>query len=181
MYNVIVKFTNCNLTVKGVFLKGFWIVFTGGGLGAVLRFIFSTAAADLGLSYQSTFLINLLGCVFIGFVSSVALQNEKFPKELKLFLTTGIAGGFTTFSTFCNEIFSLLNGHEGLTCSLYAGFSLVLGLFFAFFGVWLAEKTKFASFVYGKFDMDEYSSVTYEKDVNIESAELVSAVNAGNE
>jgi CrcB protein len=122
-------------------LFGLIAVFIGGGIGASLRYLISTFAGNFALTYQGTFLINIIGCLFLGFVSYIALKKEnKFNPDLKLFLTTGIAGGFTTFSTFCNEIFKMLQTGQMFTGCLYLFFSVSVGLLAASLGVFLAKQ-----------------------------------------
>ncbi len=122
-------------------MLGLIAVFIGGGIGASLRYLISLFAGNFALTYQGTFVINIIGCLFLGFVSYIALKKEKkFNPDLKLFLTTGIAGGFTTFSTFCNEIFKLAQTDQMLTGCLYLFSSVALGLFAAGVGVLLAKQ-----------------------------------------
>lgn len=122
-------------------MYGLVAVFVGGSIGALLRYLISLLAGTFNLTYQGTFVINLIGCLFLGFVSYVALKKEKkLNNDLKLFLTTGIAGGFTTFSTFCNEIFKLAQAGHLFICVLYVSLSVLLGLFATSFGVFLAKQ-----------------------------------------
>lgn len=58
----------------------------------------------------------------------------------KLLLTTGLCGGFTTFSTFCNENLSLMRGGHALATLLYTSGSVVLGFIAVAVGYWIAEK-----------------------------------------
>lgn len=122
-------------------MLGLLAVFIGGGIGASLRYLISLFAGNFALTYQGTFLINIIGCLFLGFVSYIAIKKEnKFDPDLKLFLTTGIAGGFTTFSTFCNEIFKMLQTGQMLTGCLYLFLSASIGILAAGFGVFLAKQ-----------------------------------------
>lgn len=115
-------------------------VFIGGGLGANLRYLISLLAANYGASYQGTFIINMTGCLFIGFVSYLALEkSDSFDSNLKLFLITGIAGGFTTFSTFSYEAFMLIKDGQILTSLIYILLSGVIGIFATALGMFLAK------------------------------------------
>jgi fluoride exporter len=116
----------------------FLAVFLGGSLGASLRYLISLIAHNYGWSYQGTFVINILGCLFLGFVMYIALQKP-FNPDLKLFLTTGIAGGFTTFSTFSYEAFTLIKTYQIMTGLVYMLLSCVIGLAATGVGMFLAK------------------------------------------
>ncbi len=60
-------------------------------------------------------------------------------QDILLFLTVGFCGGFTTFSTFVNENFTMLQGGEVLNAVLYAGLSLAVGLLFLYLGAQLSR------------------------------------------
>ena len=106
------------------------VVFFGGGLGAILRYLFSLwAGKKFGITYWATFWINVLGCAFLGFISALAVKHSNlFNDSTVLFLTTGVAGGFTTFSTFNGENINLLKNGETLKCIIYMTSSLFFGL-----------------------------------------------------
>lgn len=82
----------------------------GGMIGSVLRYGMNVYVPKLlGTQFPfATLFVNVLGGVLIGFVMGLSQSNENFSPELRLFLTTGIAGGFTTFSTFSYESIQLL-------------------------------------------------------------------------
>ncbi len=96
------------------------VVFLGGGLGAALRYWLSGGVYRfLPPTFPyGTLAVNVLGCLAIGFL--MAFFEERFLVQplLRLFLTIGILGGFTTFSTFSFETVELLR--EG---SFVAGFT----------------------------------------------------------
>jgi fluoride exporter len=116
------------------------LVFIGGSIGSSLRYFLSCIAHDFGCSYQGTFIINIIGCFFFGFVAYIALKKESIINpNLKLFLTTGIAGGFTTFSTFSYESFKLIQNGLIMTAWLYIVLSTLIGIAFALFGYSLAK------------------------------------------
>ncbi|MFA6989736.1 MAG: fluoride efflux transporter CrcB [Candidatus Gastranaerophilaceae bacterium] len=122
-------------------MTGFIAVFLGGSLGASLRYLISLIAHNYGWSYQGTFIINIVGCLFLGFVTYIALQKEKtFNSNLKLFLTTGVAGGFTTFSTFSYEAFTLIKSGQIITGLIYMLLSCIIGLIATLFGIFLAKQ-----------------------------------------
>jgi fluoride exporter len=120
-------------------MNGIIAVFLGGGLGAGLRYLISLIAHNYGWSYQGTFLINMIGCLFLGFIAYIALKEETINPNLKLFLTTGIAGGFTTFSAFSYEIFTLIKDGQTTTGITYMLLSCIIGLMSAVVGILLAK------------------------------------------
>ena len=73
---------------------------------------------------------------FYGLSSRGSLGGD----SAKLLLTTGLCGGFTTFSTFCNENLSLMRGGHALATLLYTSGSVVLGFIAVAVGYWIAEK-----------------------------------------
>lgn len=118
-----------------------FVVCVGGSIGALLRYLLSKYALDFGLSYQMTLCINILGCCFLSFVSYLSLKRSHIvSSKLKLFLNTGIAGGFTTFSTFSYEAFKMFSENQYLLGLLYIGCSCIMCLFAAFWGAVLAQR-----------------------------------------
>ena len=86
----------------------FWIG-TGGALGAVLRFYLamSIGRAGFGGFPLGIFSVTVLGCALMG-VAYVFIERLELPEELRFFLTVGLLGAFTTFSTFSLEVYELL-------------------------------------------------------------------------
>jgi len=130
-------------------LRELLFVFLGGGVGSVLRFSISMIQTHLKLNPISTLgqtlfpwptlTANLLGCLLIGLFYSLSSRLDWSP-ELRLLLTTGLCGGFTTFSTFSNEGLQLLrDGHFGIF-ALYFALTLVLGLGCVALGAWMGGK-----------------------------------------
>ena len=115
------------------------LVGLGGGIGSMLRY-----GAALMLRSRSfpaaTLLVNLTGCFIIGIVFAASLKNEAINENWKLFLATGICGGFTTFSAFSLENMQLLQSGKTGIAMLYILLSLVLGIAAAFAGYQLIIK-----------------------------------------
>lgn len=90
-------------------MKSILVIGAGGMIGSLARYYLSLAvqkAAETNFP-AGTFVVNVAGCALIGFVMQYALLRPDFPNDLKVFLTTGFAGAFTTFSTFAFESVNL--------------------------------------------------------------------------
>ena len=110
-------------------------VATGGAVGATARYMVSGwVYARFGDGFPTgTLAVNLIGCFFIGLVMEMTETRFLLPPAVKLFVTVGLLGGFTTFSTYSFETLALLrDGAPGLALLNGAG-SLALGLV----GVWV--------------------------------------------
>ena len=86
-------------------LKEFLIVSTGSFFGGGARYVVSQWLQTLTLLPfpLGTFVVNVVGCLLIGFLSGLNYGGGFMTSTTKLLLTTGFCGGFTTFSTFVNE------------------------------------------------------------------------------
>lgn len=98
------------------------------GVGA--RYLLGTLIGGLwsGRLPLATLLINLLGCLLIGLVQTLALELIAMPRELQVLLAVGLLGGFTTFSSFSVETVQLLRQGALLTALAYQMLSLGSGL-----------------------------------------------------
>lgn len=108
-------------------------VAVGSALGGAGRYALSLLPLKSSFPL-ATFLVNVLGAFLIGFVTGLAARNSKMPESTVLFWKTGICGGFTTFSTFSLETFTLLR--KGMTAVgvLYIAASVAGCLLSVFFG-----------------------------------------------
>ena len=117
------------------------LVFLGGGLGAMLRHgINMVTPRLLGSAFPwSTFLINISGSFVMGLVAGWFAFKGGAPQHVRLFLTTGILGGFTTFSAFSLDTAILYErGDVGLAAAYVAG-SVALSLAGLFAGLWIVR------------------------------------------
>ncbi|MFK8055989.1 MAG: fluoride efflux transporter CrcB [Saprospiraceae bacterium] len=103
-------------------------IFLGGGLGSLARYGLARWAINTGKELLwGTLAANVLACLILGYLAYGASQ-ESYSPTTRLLLATGFCGGFSTFSTFSLEAFSLLqSGRTGLAV-LYVGLSIFLGL-----------------------------------------------------
>ena len=122
-------------------LRDFLIVGCGSFLGGGSRFLVSKLVGGLfATSFPvATFIVNLLGCLLIGFVSNIPSTLSWLSPQARLFLTTGFCGGLTTFSTFMTETLSLANDQNYLCLFAYLVGSFALGLIFVWAGGALAK------------------------------------------
>jgi CrcB protein len=107
------------------------LVGTGGFLGSVLRFWLSGwVFRILGRPWfpVGTLAVNVLGCLFIGFLGGIAEHRRIFNQEIRLFLFIGVLGGFTTFSAFAYETSALLRDSRIFGAWANVGLQIVLGL-----------------------------------------------------
>jgi len=122
-------------------MKEVILVFLGGGIGSALRYLVSksfTGWINNPFPY-STFLVNIIGCFLIGIFLTLPERFDWFTLEYRLFLATGICGGFTTFSTFSYENFALKEGDYMYFVS-YTILSFAIGLAATFLGMYLVKK-----------------------------------------
>ena len=112
-------------------LKNIMLVALGGAVGSVARYLVSRALNGTVLAAfpLGTLAANVLGCLIIGLVCGLADgDGPHVGADLKLLLTVGFCGGFTTFSTFMNESLTLVKTGDAVLAALYAGASLALGM-----------------------------------------------------
>jgi CrcB protein len=117
------------------------LVFVGGGLGSLMRFLLSKPLNSLSSSfYWGTFSANILGCLLLGLLTGYSLRNSNFSTEYLLLFATGFCGGFTTFSTFVLEKNQLLRDGQWLAFFLYLISSIAVGYLFLWVGLWLTNR-----------------------------------------
>lgn len=111
------------------------IVGAGSCIGGMSRYIVSRGLQSIcNTAFPwGTFLVNILGCLIIGLAYGLIDKGFQLSSEIRLFITVGFCGGFTTFSTFLHENYLLFNSSQHFTILLYAAGSVIAG----FIMVWL--------------------------------------------
>jgi CrcB protein len=96
------------------------LIAIGGALGSVARYLFSSAVlrATGSLFPAGTFAVNAVGCFVFGIVAGAAEQRVALPPEVRAFVLIGILGGFTTFSSYSFESFTLIRDGQFLWASI---------------------------------------------------------------
>ena len=118
------------------------LVFLGGGAGSLARYLAGLALARWSQHFPGgTFAINVAGSLLLGLLFGFTYAHGfRHERELTLMLGTGFLGGFTTFSTFELEGFSLLaNGHAATAAAYLLG-SVLAGLAAAALGAWIGHR-----------------------------------------
>ncbi|MDE6416074.1 MAG: fluoride efflux transporter CrcB [Duncaniella sp.] len=117
-----------------------WVA-AGSGFGGMTRYIISRIMQTLfpGSFPWGTFIVNVLGCFILGLIYGFIEKGFHLTDGLKLFLTIGFCGGFTTFSTFINENFQLLEQELTAQFLLYSISSFVSGLLLIYAGYQIAR------------------------------------------
>ena len=102
----------------------------GGAIGAGTRYLISEWFATKGLLGfpWATLLINVTGSALMGLTVGVLMSRAELPAELRVFLATGILGGYTTFSAFSLEIWQLFERGDVGAAVAYIGASVVLSI-----------------------------------------------------
>lgn len=121
-------------------MKNLVLVFVGGGIGSVLRYIIGKYlnSTENGVPY-GTFTANILGSLLIGIILGLALKNNSLTQNYTLLLATGFCGGFTTFSTFAYENHMFLKSGDFVSFAIYTIASFVIGFLAVFGGMFLAK------------------------------------------
>ena len=123
-------------------LKNILLVALGGAAGSVARYLLSKAIQDTAATAfpWGTMAVNVAGCLLIGLLYGLAAgDGARLGADLKLMLTVGFCGGFTTFSTFANESLTLAKTGDALLSAAYIGSSVALGMLAVMAGAQLAK------------------------------------------
>lgn len=119
-------------------IKNLLLVGLGGSIGSMARFLvwyfFKSPQFPV-----STLLVNIVGSLVIGMVIGLSIKDPGFSNNWKLFLATGICGGFTTFSAFSIENLQMMLDGKYLISLVYIIASIILGIAATWIGFKLAS------------------------------------------
>jgi fluoride exporter len=122
-------------------MKSFLLVFVGGGLGASLRHAVNMASArGLGTAFPwGTFIINISGSLVMGLIAGFLAFKGEASQPWRLFVMTGILGGYTTFSAFSLDAALLYERGEIASALFYVLGSVILSIAGLFAGLALVR------------------------------------------
>jgi len=105
-------------------------VAAGGAIGSVSRYGVDRLieAREVGAFPLSTFVINVSGCLVVGFIIAALVDRRNAPDWLRAGLVVGFCGGYTTFSTFAQESLGLLEARDVAIALVNVGASVVIGM-----------------------------------------------------
>lgn len=113
-----------------------------GAVGTLARYsVQGIVQVRVGSAFPyGTLLINLTGCLLLGFLGQLTLNRMLISPDWRVAMTVGFFGGYTTFSSFGWETAKMLEDGEWLRATTYVGTSVVVGLLFSVTGIHLANK-----------------------------------------
>jgi CrcB protein len=120
-------------------MQGYLVVFLGAGVGGAIRHGMNIWVSRLlGTHFPShTLVINVVGSLAMGLVAGWFAHKGGAAGHTRLFLATGILGGFTTFSAFSLDAVLLWERHEHMLAALYVGGSVVGAIAGLLLGLWI--------------------------------------------
>jgi CrcB protein len=125
-------------------LKQILLVALGGAIGSVARFKMSGWVLHATPNWRfpaGTLTVNLIGCFIAGLLAGMAVKQDIFSPEARVFLFTGILGGFTTFSAFGLETLLLFKRGEAGVAVANVVVSIVFGLLVAWLGYGITARS----------------------------------------
>ena len=120
-------------TIRNIIAVG-----AGSFIGGIARYIVSLAMKGVSKGFPwATLLVNLLGCLIIGLLWGFLSRNISESTSWGLFLTVGLCGGFTTFSTFSKEALTMLQTGQIWGFASYIAISILAGIALVALGYYL--------------------------------------------
>ena len=121
-------------------IKNMIIVGAGSFIGGAARYLISVGMKGMSKGFPGgTLLVNRAGCLLIGVLWGVFSKSSQANSAWVLFLTVGVCGGFTTFSTFSKEALTMLQCNNYLGFASYVGVSIIAGMSLTALGYILAR------------------------------------------
>ena len=117
------------------------LVAIGGALGASLRHLSGTAALRImGAGFPwGTLFVNVLGSLVMGLFIAWMTKRTGASNEMRLFVATGILGGFTTFSAFSLDVVNMVERGAMAGAFGYIAASVIISLSAVFIGLWFGR------------------------------------------
>ena len=136
------SFKEKKVTLRGeklkrqIMIKAMLIAGLGGFMGTCLRYLTGRLCHlwELGGFPLGTFVVNIVGSFIIGALLGLAERNNFITPTMNVLLVTGFCGGFTTFSSFADDIFLLMQQRNWTIFAIYTSLSIILGVFFVWIG-----------------------------------------------
>ena len=121
-------------------IKNILLIFVGGGLGSVCRYLISEIAYFKKFHFPyPTLVTNLIGCLLIGLALGWSIKNSNSDSSLTIMFTIGFCGGFTTFSSFSQESLVLINNNNYNYLFFYVLSSVLIGILSVFMGLKISK------------------------------------------
>ena len=138
--NILLSEINWYFLLEKQEMKIVLLVGLGSFIGGISRYLVTLFVQNKILSTfpYGTMVVNIIGCFLIGAIYAFSERGNWNP-EWRVFLATGIMGGFTTFSSFSNETVSMLRDAEYWPAFTYVALSVIIGLAATFAGISLIK------------------------------------------
>ena len=121
-------------------IKNTLFIGCGSFLGGAARYLVSIAMKTVGKGFPwGTLVVNLVGCLFIGLLWGFFSKNSNESSSWALFMTVGICGGFTTFSTFSKEALMIFQAGNFFSLLAYVAISVIAGIALVAAGYYLVR------------------------------------------
>ena len=121
-------------------IRNILAVGAGSFVGGVARYLVSLAMKGIGKGFPwATLSVNLLGCLLIGLLWGILSRNASESTSWGLFMTVGLCGGFTTFSTFSKEALTMLQAGQICGFATYIIVSVLAGIALVALGYYVAR------------------------------------------
>ena len=126
--------------ILALMVKQLLLVFIGGGVGSIIRFLLGKLlnSSTTTLPY-GTLVANVIGALIIGLVLGWSVKQQWMTTNHTLLLATGFCGGLTTFSTFAYENHNFIKAEDYVQLGVYLLLSLILGIAAVFLGMYLSR------------------------------------------